>query len=95
MELEPRDLLDLNERLKLVGLILGRLALLEVVTDSSTGAGPKATAGKALTTLGEDPRALLERMKGSTFSENTPDELRQLIKDLKEGRADITDLLEE
>lgn len=94
LELEPTSLGTLHEKLKLMGVVLGQLALIEVVCDPDAGATAKATAGKVLTQLAGDPHTIAERIKASEFADKSPEDLRAMIERLKSGETSLDQLIE-
>jgi len=95
MQMAPDKLHQLHDKFTLIGVILGKLALLDVVTDPNAVSTAKAQAGKTLTQIGESPQTITERLKESQFADMSPDELRTLIMKLKTGEMSVDQLLEE
>jgi hypothetical protein len=95
VHLTPDQLHTVHEKFKLIGLVLGQLALIEVVCDPNASDTARASAGKTLTSLKEDPITISERLKESQFADMSPEELKTFISDLKTGDKTVDHLLEE
>lgn len=93
-EVSPEQLYLVFDRLRLIGMILGQLGLLEVVLDPDAGATAKATAARALTQLGEEPQTIVDRLKSSPLASKSPDELRALLQEAADA-GDVTLILED
>ncbi len=89
----PLERLDiLQDHLRLVGLVLGQLALLEVVVDEDAPANSRVQAARCLTEMGGDPQTIIERLKASPFVDKSPEELRKMIQDLRDGEIELDQL---
>jgi hypothetical protein len=95
LALGPDKLSKVYDEITLVGIVLGRLALLEVVLDPTAGSTAKAQAAKTLTQIGESPQIISERLKASQFADKSPTELRELIGKLRTGEMKIEELVPE
>ncbi len=84
-KVKPEQLYAVFDRLRLIGMVLGQLGLLSVVLNESSGATAKATAARALVTLGEDPQTIVDRLKESSLAEKTPEELEAMIREASEA----------
>jgi hypothetical protein len=94
LEKLPLNRLDLlQDRLRLVGLILGQLALLEVVNDTDAPATARVQSAKTLTDMGGDPQTIIERLRSSTFLDKSPEELKQLVQQLQDDEIDADEFL--
>jgi hypothetical protein len=93
--LKPDKLSFLSEQLKLIGYVLGHLALIDVVVDADAPATAKAQAGRTLTQVGEDPQTIVDRLKESQFADKSPEELREYIRSMRDDDSLLDQLLEE
>ena len=90
----PERLDVLQDRLRLIGAILGQMALLEVVADSDAPATARVSAAKTLTDMGGEPQTIIERLKSSPFLDKSPAQLRKMIQDIQDGETDIEQLID-
>ena len=84
-ELEPEILAIAFDRLQLVGLVLAQIALIEVVADPHANDNSKVQAARGLTNLGVDPNILAERLRASPLANKSPEELRELVRGLRDA----------
>jgi hypothetical protein len=69
--------------LKLIGLVVGHITLLQ----AAVGPDPKAAvaAARALVSLKEDPDSVAERLKAGPFASLTTEDLRRVVNELSDG----------
>jgi len=70
---------------KLMGVVLGQLALLRVVTNPLAEDKDLVSAAKALTSTREDPDQIADRLRASSLSDLTVDQLRTIISQIEAG----------
>ena len=93
---QPQRLDEIHEYLKLLGVVLGQIALLDVATASLTGKGDaaaKVAAARALMSLKEKPEAIVERLRRSPFTDLRFQDLESIVQQLKEGGVSLQDAL--
>lgn len=81
MDLTQKDLKRLDhthEMLRLLGAVLGRKALLELVVESESEQ-IRVSAAKELVKLGEDPDRIVERLRSMPFQDMSMSELEALV----------------
>ena len=71
---------------KLMGVVLGQLALLRVVTNPLAEDKDLVSAAKALIATKEDPDQMAERLRASSLSDLTVDQLRSIISQIEAGK---------
>jgi len=91
---EPKKLDEMYDLLKLLGVVLGYIALLEEAVD---GADPKArvSAARVLVNLREDPESIAERLRRSPFADLSVEQLQKVVGKLKLGETDIGTLIQQ
>ncbi len=91
---QPKRLDEMYDLLKLVGVVLGQIALLEEAVD---GADPKArvSAARVLVSLKEDPAAIAERLKRSPLADLNIEQLQRIVQGVKSGETDVGKLIQE
>lgn len=94
-DLRPETLDQIHDTLKLIGVVLGQMALLEVATDPKAEAAPKVSAARALMNIGEPPERIAERLRKSMFSRLSVAELGAMIEKVKKGESNLKDLLKQ
>jgi hypothetical protein len=93
---QPKKLDELYDMLKLLGVVLGQIALLEVVSNPvSNDEKAKVAAARALISLKEDPESIAERLRRSPFAELTIEELHGIVQKVQEGQTDLVALATE
>lgn len=78
------DLSDLYDQLKLLGVVVGQIALLEAAT-SGGDMKAKVSAARALASLKENPAEIAERLKASPFARLSSADLRKVVDQIKDG----------
>lgn len=89
----PNRLDELYDTLKLLGVVLGQLALLDVIADPTAEAAAKVSAARALTSLKESPESISERLRRSPFSHLTAEQLAAIVQEVKQGNTDLQALI--
>lgn len=80
----PEGLGESYDMLRLIGVVVGQITLLDVAT-GTTVASDRVAAAKALVALKEEPVNIAERLRSSQFSGLNTGELHQMIEDVKGG----------
>lgn len=80
-----------HDHLKLLGVVLGQIALLDVATTITTEktAAAKVAAARVLTSLKESPDAIAERLRRSPFAGLNANQLHRIVDELKAGKTDL------
>jgi len=81
----PEDLSSVYEQLKLLGVVIGQIALLDAAT-SSGDMKAKVSAARALAGLKESPAEIAERLKAGPFAKLSTRDLRGIVEQIKDGR---------
>jgi hypothetical protein len=81
------------DALKLMGLVLGHITLLEVANDREADEGARVSAARALTSIKEPPEAIAERIRTSSFKDLSVDELKAMLEKLIQGQS-VTSLIQ-
>lgn len=92
LAMHPEKLAQAYDRLRLIGMVLGQLALLEIITDPDAGATAKAQAARTLTSLIDDPKMVADALEHSPLAGKSPEELRELIDKLKQDEITLEDI---
>lgn len=83
---EPKNLGELYDTLKLMGVIVGYFALLDTASRAGDDKA-RVTAARALTSLKEDPEQIAERLRRSQFAEFSLQDLNTAVQRLKTGES--------
>lgn len=92
------DKLDLSkldqthDLLRLLGIVMGQIALLETVTSKTSDSRAKVAAAKILTSTKERPEAIAERLHRSPLADLSYDDLQKIVE--RVARGGIIDLPE-
>jgi len=89
----PQQIDQLHDTLRLLGVVLGQMALLDVVTDPNAKDAPKVAAARALMDLKEKPEHIAERLKAAPFAGLTLEEIQDILQEMKEGDYDLQSLI--
>lgn len=81
----PETLDQTHDTLKLIGLVLGQLALLKVVTDPTSENRDIVAAAKTLATLKEDPADIADRLRKSSLADLSTTQLQRIIRQVEQG----------
>lgn len=96
-QFSPERLDQAYDVLKLLGAVLGRYALLKVVTDPRADDKNKVSAARALVSLKERPDEIALRLRASQFADLSIDELQAIVQAAGSGviyRADLKTLID-
>lgn len=77
-----------HDLLRLMGIILAQMALLEVLNNPLSAATARVAAAKQLLSTGEDPASIAERLRTSPLSGLTYEQIQQILDRVKEGQVD-------
>lgn len=92
---QPELLDQVHDTLKLVGVVLGQMALIDVVNNPLAKPEARVTAAKALMQIDEAPERIAERLRKSVFSRLSVQELGAMIEKVKKGETNLKDLIEQ
>lgn len=90
---KPEGLDQVHDTLKLLGIVLGQMALLEIITDKEAEDSDRVSAARLLLSTRESPEAIAERLRKSTFARLNTEELTSMIQEVKKGNNDIQGLI--
>lgn len=82
----PKKLDEIHDLLRLLGVVLGQVALLDVATDPNARAQARVAAARALTDLHESPEKIAERLRRSPFADLTVAQLEGIVEAVKSGQ---------
>lgn len=86
------DRLDkVYDTLRLLGVVLGHLALLKLATDPTADSRARVSAARALLLTRESPESIAERLRRSQLANLTVAELETMVQQAEEGK-DISQL---
>lgn len=92
LNLSPQGIDETHDYLRLLGIVLGQLALLEVVCDPKAEAKDKVSAARILTSIKESPEAIAERLRRSPFTGMSMEDLKELVGKISSGDAKTLDI---
>lgn len=81
---QSSDLGNTYEQLRLIGAVLGQVALLEVASGGGKDSD-RVSAAKALIKLGERPEEVAERLKAGVFAGLDTKDLHHVVKLVQDG----------
>ena len=79
----PDRLDQLNDTFRLLGVVMGNLALLRVVTDPRADEKAVVSAARALIAVKEDPETIAERLRASSLSGLSVEQLQGIISQME------------
>ena len=88
----PESLDQVHDTFRLLGAVIGQLALLKVVTDPTADNKDIVSAAKTLASLKEDPAKIAERLRTSILADLSVGQLRGIIQRVEAGDASTLDL---
>jgi len=94
-DFRPESLDQIHDTLRLIGVVLGQMTLLEIATSPAAEAAPRVAAARALMKLDEAPERIAERLRKSVFSRLSVAELGAMIDKVKKGETNLKDLIEQ
>jgi hypothetical protein len=94
LNLHGRGLDVTYDQLRLMGAVVGQIALLQIAAFSNDEKA-RASAAKTLVDLKEDPAKLVERLRAAPFADFSPKQLEYVVDQLHLGRTDLTDIYKE
>lgn len=89
----PKTLDAVHDTLKLLGIVLSQMALLQVITDPEADNKDIVAASKTLLSHKEDPENIVERLKRSPFAGLSVEQLQTIVHEVKLGGGNLTSLL--
>lgn len=89
---KPERLDQLHDTLKLVGIVLGQLALLRVITNPFADEKAVVSAARALVATRESPDKIAERLRASSLSDLSVPELQAIIRQVETSKLHDLDL---
>lgn len=90
----PDRLDQAHDLLKLLGIVLGQMALLEIVTDRGADEKARVSAARALMSVKEDPETIAERLRRSVFADLTTENLHEMFEKARKEENGLDKLLE-
>ena len=88
----PDRLDQLNDTFRLLGVVMGNLALLRVVTDPHADEKAVVSAARALIAVKEDPETIAERLRASSLSGLSVEQLQAIISKMEGSNLHDIDL---
>jgi hypothetical protein len=85
----PKSLDETHDLLRLLGIVLGQIALLDVATDPASKDTARVAAAKALMDVHESPLAIAERLRRSPFAGLSAQQLQTIVQAVKAGETDL------
>jgi len=92
---KPQSLDQVHDTLKLVGVILGQMTLLDIATSPLAEPASRVSAARALLNLKESPDAIIERIRRSPFAGLNAEQLSAMVAKVRAGESDLSKLLKE
>lgn len=86
---KPEKLNEVYDQLRLLGLVMGQIALLDVVSNLKVEPAARVAAARALIGLKETPESIAERLKRSPFADLRVDQLESIVQQVKAGNTDL------
>lgn len=83
--LRPENLEQKHSLLKLLGIVLSQLTLLEILTNPESAPKDKIQASRLLLSTDESPEVIAERLRSSPFADLSLEELHQLTEYISKG----------
>jgi len=81
----PENLSTSYDLLKLLGMVVGQITLLDIATGSAD-AKARTSAARALAGLKESPNEIAERLKAGPFAGLTTGDLRTVVEQIRQGK---------
>jgi hypothetical protein len=92
---QPGKLDEYHDLLKLLGVVLAQVALLDVVSNPVTESKDRVSAARVLLNFTkESPENIAERLRRSPFAELTIEQLQTIVEGVKKGHTDIAALVQ-
>ena len=88
----PDRLDQLNDTFRLLGIVMGNLALLKVVADPRADEKAIVSAARALISVKEDPETIAERLRASSLSHLSVPQLQSIISKMESSDLQGIDL---
>ena len=88
----PDRLDQLNDTFRLLGIVMGNLALLKVVTDPGADEKAVVSAARTLISVKEDPETIAERLRASSLSGLSVEQLQVIISQMEGSKLHDIDL---
>ena len=88
----PDRLDQLNDTFKLMGVVMGNLALLKVVTNPRADEKSVVSAARALIAVKEDPETIADRLRASSLSDLSVPQLQAIINQMESSELHDIDL---
>ena len=92
---KPEGMDQVHDTLKLVGIVLGQMALLEIITDKDAEDSDRVAAARLLLSVKEAPEIIADRLRKSSFARLKTEELGAMIEKVKKGETNLKDLIEQ
>lgn len=94
LDFKPETLDQSHDLLRLAGVVLAQLTLLQVLTDPMASSRDKVSASRILLDIKEPPEAIAERLRRSPFAHLSTEELKELIEKAVNSKTSLRKVLE-
>jgi len=93
---EPGKLDEYHDLLKLLGVVIAQVALLDVASNVITEPKDRVSAARALLNFTkESPENIAERLRRSPFSDLNIEQLYAIVEQVKKGKSDMQAIIQE
>lgn len=91
----PAGIHEVHDTFKLLGIVLGQAALLEIVANPQSEDTARVAAAKALMSVKEEPTNIAERLRRSAFVGLTVEQLQAIVQRVGKGERDFRSIIKE
>lgn len=91
---KPEGQGQVYDTLRLLGLVLAQMALLEIITSKEAEDSDRVAAARLLLNTKESPEGIADRLRKSSFAGLKTEELANMIQQVKKGDQDIQGLIQ-
>lgn len=94
---KPENLGQMYDTLRLLGVVMGHVALLDVIGDDLVDPRARVAAARALVSLKERPEDIVARLRASVFEGLSVKQLESIVQQLREGSSnkDLQTIIED
>ena len=85
LDTTPEGLSASHDFLRLLGIVVGQVTLLDIATSPTADPAPRVAAARALTSIKEDPEQIAERLRSSQFKDLNTKDLHDVVASIREG----------
>lgn len=89
----PEGLDQEYDVLRLLGMVMAQVALLDVITDPKAKSADRVAAARILSDAKESPEAIVQRLRESSFARLNTAELTRMIQEVREGKETVKGLI--